>query len=54
MKKVNFVYSADHINSVVYVDVESMKRAGQITSPEYAEYKKIKAALPDYKFETKD
>lgn len=54
MKKANFVYSADHVECVVYVDVESMKRAGQITSPEFAEYKKIKEALPGYKFQTKE
>jgi hypothetical protein len=52
--KANFVYEADHINCILYVDVDSMKRAGQITSPEFAEFMKVKNALPGYKLETKE
>jgi hypothetical protein len=52
--KANFVYEADHINCILYVDVDSMKRAGQITSPEFAAFMKVKNALPGYKLETKE
>ena len=53
-KKCTFVYEADHIESIIYVDVESMKRAGQIDSPEFAELTKIRKALPGYTLETKE
>lgn len=53
-KKCVFVYEANHIEGVVYVDVDSMKRAGRIDSPEFAEYLNIKAKLPTYKFEIKE
>lgn len=49
-----FVYEADHINNIIYVDTESMKRAGQITSPEFAEFVTVKQALPGYAIKTKD
>lgn len=51
--KVNFVYEADHIARILYVDVKSMELAGQITSPEFAEFQKVTAILPDYKLELK-
>ena len=52
--KVNFVYEADHVKRILYVDTYSMKLAGQITSPEFAEFIKVKAVLPNYKIETKE
>ena len=53
-RKSKFIYEANHINSTIYVDVESMKRAGQIDNPEFAELTKIREALPGYKLETKE
>ena len=52
--KVNFVYEADHIARILYVDVKSMERAGQITSPEFAEFQKVTAALPGYELKLKE
>lgn len=52
--KVNFVYEADHIDRVLYVDVDSMKRAGQITNPEFQKLTEVMNALPGYKLETKE
>lgn len=49
-----FVYEADHLDNIIYVDVDSMKRAGQITSPEFAEFMKIKNTLPGYTIKTKE
>ena len=46
MKKCNFVYEADHVNNIIYVDVDSMKRAGQIDAPEYTKFLDIKDKLP--------
>lgn len=54
MKKCVFLYEADHVHSIVYVDVESMKRAGQITNDEFSEYVKIKETLPGYTFKVKE
>ena len=42
MKKCNFIYEADHVNNTIYVDVDSMKRAGQIDAPEYERFLAIK------------
>jgi hypothetical protein len=54
MKKCNFVYEADHVNNIIYVDVDSMKRAGQIDAPEYERFLVIKAELPGYVIKTKE
>lgn len=51
-KKCTFVYEADHIKRIVYVDVESMERAGQIDNPEFAELVRVREALPGYTLET--
>ena len=53
MKKYSFMYEADHINKIIYVDEVSMKRAGQISNPEFAELMKVRETLPGYKLETK-
>lgn len=53
MKKYSFIYEADHINKIIHVDEESMKRAGQISNPEFAELMKVREALPGYELETK-
>lgn len=53
MKKYNFVYEADHVHNTIYVDVDSMKRAGQIDAPEYKRFLEIKAELPGYAIQTK-
>lgn len=53
MKKCNFIYEADHVNNTIYVDVDSMKRAGQIDAPEYERFLAIKAKLPGYTIATK-
>ena len=52
-KKCVFVYEADHIKKVIYVDEESMKRAGKITNPEFEKLTEVMNALPGYKLETK-
>ena len=52
--KANFVYEADHLNSIIYIDVDSLKRAGQITSPEFAEFTAVKNALPGYTIQAKE
>jgi hypothetical protein len=52
--KVNFVYEADHIDRVLYVDVDSMKLAGQITNPEFTEFQKVTAMLPGYELQLKE
>lgn len=52
-KKCSFIYEADHINKIIYVDEESMKRAGQISNPEFAELMKVRETLPGYELETK-
>lgn len=52
--KAKFVYEADHIKSIIYVDVESMKKAGQISSPEFALFMEVKNTLPGYTIETKE
>lgn len=52
--KVNFVYEADHIDRILYVDVDSMKRAGQITNPEFQKLTEVMNALPGYKLDTKE
>lgn len=52
-KKCVFIYEADHIKKVIYVDEESMKRAGQITNPEFAELMKVRETLPGYELEIK-
>ena len=54
MKKYNFVYEADHVNNTIYVDVDSMKRAGRIDAPEYKRFLEIKAELPGYAIKTKE
>lgn len=53
MKKYSFIYEADHINKIIYVDEVSMKRAGQISNPEFAELMKVRETLPGYELETK-
>lgn len=53
MKKYSFIYEADHINKIIHVDEESMKRAGQISNPEFAELMKVREALPGYELKTK-
>lgn len=53
MKKCNFVYEADHVSNTIYVDVDSMKRAGQIDAPEYKRFLEIKAELSGYSIQTK-
>lgn len=53
MKKYSFIYEADHINKIIHVDEESMKRAGQISNPEFAELMKVRETLPGYELETK-
>ena len=53
MKKYSFIYEADHINKIIYVDEVSMKRAGQISNPEFVELMKVRETLPDYELETK-
>ena len=53
-RKSKFIYEADHVDSIIYVDVESMKRASQIDNPEFTELTKIREALPGYKLETKE
>ena len=53
-KKCVFIYEADHINNIIYVDKESMKRAGQIANPEFEEFVKIKTTLPGYTIEVKE
>lgn len=52
-KKCAFIYEADHINKIIYVDEESMKRAGQISNPEFAELMKVRGTLPGYTLEIK-
>lgn len=52
--KCMFVYEADHINNIIYIDTESLKRAGQIANPEFAEFMKIKATLPGYELKSKE
>lgn len=52
-KKCSFIYEADHINKIIYVDEESMKRAGQISNPEFAELMKVRETLHGYELETK-
>ncbi len=53
MKKYSFIYEADHINKIIYVDEVSMKRAGQISNPEFVELMKVRETLPGYELETK-
>ena len=53
MKKCNFLYEADHVSNTIYVDVDSMKRAGQIDTPEYKRFLEIKAQLPGYSIATR-
>ena len=53
-RKSKFIYEADHVHHTIYVDVESMKRAGQIDNPEFTELTKIRKALSGYKLETKE
>ena len=52
-KKCTFIYEADHIKKVIYIDEESMKRAGQISNPEFAELMKVRETLPGYTLEIK-
>lgn len=52
--KANFVYEADHLNSIIYIDVDSLKRAGQITNPEFAEFTAVKNALSGYTIQAKE
>lgn len=52
--KCMFVYEADHIKNIIYIDTESLKRAGQITNPEFDEFMKIKATLPGYELKSKE
>lgn len=52
--KCTFVYEADHINGIVYVDTDSMKRASQIDSPEFKKFLDVKASCPGYQFELRD
>lgn len=52
--KSKFVYEADHIDRIIYVDVESMKLAGQIDSPEFEDLMKVREALPGYELKTKE
>lgn len=54
MKKRAFVYEADHINNIIYVEKESMQRAGQITNPEFEEFVRVKTTLPGYTIEIKE
>ena len=51
--KVNLLYEADHIERILYVDVDSMKLAGQITNPEFEEFQKVTAKLPGYELQLK-
>lgn len=53
MKKYSFIYEADHIKKIIYVDEESMKRASQISNPEFAELMKVRETLPDYELDIK-
>lgn len=53
-KNVKFVYEADHVKRILYVDNKSMERAGQITNPEFAKFMEIKNALPGYKVQKKE
>ncbi len=53
-KNCKFVYEADHISKKIYVDTESMKRAGQIDAPEFAKLNEVITALPGYTLEAKD
>lgn len=53
-KKCTFVYEADHIKRIIYIDVESMERAGQIDNPEFAELVRVREALPGYELKTKE
>ncbi len=48
------LYYADHARNTLYVDSDSMKRAGQIDSPEFAEFQRIRKEVHDYKIEVKD
>ena len=52
-KKSTFVYEADHLNRIIYIDVDSLKRAGQINSPEFADFTAVTNALPSYTIQTK-
>lgn len=52
-KKSKFVYEANHIDKILYVDVESMKRASQIDNPEFTELTRVREALHGYKLQTK-
>lgn len=53
-RKCKFDYDADHIGKIIYVDIESMERAGQIDNPEFAELVRVRDALPGYKLETRE
>ena len=52
-KKSTFVYEADHLNRIIYIDVDSLKRAGQINRPEFADFTAVTNALPSYTIQTK-
>ena len=54
MKKSILVYEADHVNNVLYIEKQSLQRAGKITNPEFTELMKIKKVLPGYAIQTKD